>query len=158
MVIYLHKKCITKKSARNPLSIGFRAKKYNCCCYFSFILKYFCIIKSKKCVKLCFPIFHSHRNMSSCLSCCIIKIHCHNLVHFCYCITMNCIMHLILNYSTQPLSPNVISINSLAISLLRILIILSSTLFFARRLIFPYQTTSWSITANLSHDSSTVLI
>ena len=37
-------------------------------------------LKSKKCVKLCFPIFHSHRNMSSCLSCCIIKIHCHNLI------------------------------------------------------------------------------
>ena len=52
----------------------------NSCCYFSFILKYIRIIKSKKCVKLCFPIFHSHRNMSSCLSCCIIKIHCHNLI------------------------------------------------------------------------------
>ena len=48
-------------------------------CIVLFIIICLCYI-SKKCVKLCFPIFHSHRNMSSCLSCCIIKIHCHNLI------------------------------------------------------------------------------
>ena len=32
----------------------------NSCCYFPFILKYFCIIKFKKCVKLCFIIYQNN--------------------------------------------------------------------------------------------------
>ena len=62
------------------------------------------------------------------------------------------------NYPNHHLFPKVSSINSPAISLLLTLIILSSALSFASRLIFPYQTTSWSITANRSQYSSTVLI
>ena len=43
-------------------------------------LYFFIIVCSSGGLQVCFPIFHSHRNMSSCLSCCIIKIHCHNLI------------------------------------------------------------------------------
>ena len=121
-------------------------------------------------VNLIFPGLISKKTVFACLEFFRVEIECHSKKHSKdisfdkHQLLVACFNRLSLVFSSDKVSdysfstPKVSSISSAAICLLCTRIILSSTFAFPKRFIFPYQTSSWSMIAKCSQNSSTVFM